>query len=129
MWEALLFDFMQHALVAIILGSIACCLLGSIVIVNRMTFLAGGMFHFAHGRVTLGFFLGWSILSTTLAFTVGGALIWVKWTQQNHENSDRVVSLLWAAGMAFGVLIADLTPGYQVDLGSYLFGNILAIPK
>ena len=44
-------------------------------------------------------------------------------------NSDLVVSLLWAAGMAFGVLMTDLTPGYPVDLGSYLFGNILAIPK
>ena len=50
----LLFDFMQHALLAIMLGSIACCLLGSIVIVNRMTFLAGGMFHFAYGEVTWG---------------------------------------------------------------------------
>ena len=49
MWEALRLDFMQHALLALVLGSIACGLLGSIVIVNRMTFLAGGMFHFAHG--------------------------------------------------------------------------------
>ena len=49
------------------------------------------------------------------------------WTQQNRKNSDRVVSLLWAAGMAFGVLIKDLTPSYWVDLGSCLFGNILAI--
>ena len=94
-----------------------------------MTCLARGMFHFAYGGATLGVFLGWLILSTTLAFTVGGALILAKWSQQNRENSDRVVSLLWAAGMAFGVLMADLNPGYQVDLGSYLFGNILAIPK
>ena len=54
MWEALQFDFMQHALLAIVLGSIACGLLGSIVIVNRMTFLAGGMFHFAYGEVNWG---------------------------------------------------------------------------
>ena len=94
-----------------------------------MTFLARGMFHFAYGGATLGVFLGWLILSTTLAFTAGGALILAKWTQQIRENSDRAVSLLWAAGMAFGVLMVDLTPGYRVDLGSYLFGNILAIPK
>ena len=128
MWEALQFDFMQHALLAIELGSIACGLFGSIVIVNRMTFLAGGISHFAYGGVGLGVFLGWPLLPTTLAFTVGGVLILAKWTQQNRENSDRVVSLLWAAGMAVGVLMTDLTPGYKVDLGSYLFGNILAIP-
>ena len=68
----------------------------------------------------LGSFLGWSILSTLALTKVGGALILAKWTQQNRENSDRVVSLLWAAGMAFGVLMADLNLGYQVDLGSYL---------
>ena len=128
MWEALLFDFMQHALLSIILGSIGCCLLGSIVIVNRMTFLARGVFHFAYGGVTLGVFLGWLILTNTLAFTVGGALILAKWTVQNRDNSDLVVSLLWAAGMAFGVIMVNLTPGYRVDLGSYLFRNILAIP-
>ena len=128
MWEAIQYDFMQHALLAIVLGSIACGLLGSIVVVNRMTFLAGGISHFAYGGVGLGVFLGWPLLPTTLAFTVGGALILAKWTQQNRENSDRIVSLLWAAGMAFGVLMMDLTPGYQVDLGSYLFGSILAIP-
>ena len=66
--------------------------------------------------------------SDHLGVSVGGAIILAKWTQQNQENSDRVVSLLWAAGMAFGVLMTDLTPGYKVDLGSYLFGNILAIP-
>ena len=104
---------MQHALLAIILESIAWYLLGLIVIVNRMTFLARGMFHFAYGGVNLGVFLGWSALSTTLVFTVGRALIFANWTQQNRENSDRVVSLLWAAGMAFGVLMADLTPGIR----------------
>ena len=73
MWETLLFDFMQHALLAIMLGSITCCLLGSIVNVSRMTFLAGDMFHFAYGEVNwwdfswlvdtfhhLGFYGRWS---------------------------------------------------------------------
>ena len=83
MWEALQFDFMQHALLTIVLGSIACGLLGSIVIVNRMTFLAGGISHFAYREVGLGVFLGWPLLPTTLAFTVGGALILAKWTQQS----------------------------------------------
>ena len=56
MWEALEYDFMQHALLAIVLGSIACGLLGSIVVVNKMTFLAGGISHFAYGGVGLGVF-------------------------------------------------------------------------
>ena len=56
MWEVLQFDFMQHALLATVLGSIACGFLGSIVIVNSMTFLAGGISHFACEGVGLGVF-------------------------------------------------------------------------
>ena len=68
MWEVLQFDFMQHALLAIVLGSIACGLLGSIVIVNWITFLAGEISHFAYGGVGLGVFLGLPLLPITLAF-------------------------------------------------------------
>ena len=68
MWEALRLDFMQHALLAIVLGSLACGLLGSIVIVNWITFLAGGISHFACGGVGLAVFLGLPLLPTTLAF-------------------------------------------------------------
>ena len=68
MWEVLQFDFMQHAMLAIVLDSIACGLLGSIVIVNWITFLAGGISHFACGRVGLGVFLGLPLLPITLAF-------------------------------------------------------------
>ena len=68
MWEVLQFDFMQHAMLAIVLDSIACGLLGSIVIVNWITFLAGGISHFAYGGVGLAVFLGLPLLPTTLAF-------------------------------------------------------------
>ena len=70
---------MQHTLLAAILGNIACGLLSSIAIVDGTTFLAGGMTHLAYGVVSLGVFLGWSILPTTFAFTVGGAVILAKW--------------------------------------------------
>jgi zinc transport system permease protein len=38
------------------------------------------------------------------------------------------VGVLWAAGMALGILLVDLSPGYNVDLMSFLFGSILAVP-
>ena len=39
-----------------------------------------------------------------------------------------MVGVIWAVGMAAGVILMDLTPGYHVDLMSYLFGSILAVP-
>ena len=66
-------------------------LLGSIVVVKRRTFLAGGISHFAYGGVGLGVFLGWSLIPTTLAFTVGKFIL-AHSARHNHENSDRIVS-------------------------------------
>ena len=34
---------------------------------------------------------------------------------------------MWASGMAIGIIFVDLTPGYNVDLMSYLFGSIIAV--
>ena len=66
-------------------------LLDSIVVVNRRTFLAVGIFHFSYRGVGLGVFLDWPLLSTTLAFTVR-AFILEQLARHNHENSDRIVS-------------------------------------
>ena len=37
--------------------------------------------------------------------------------------------MMWASGMAIGIVFVDLTPGYNVDLMSYLFGSIIAVSK
>ncbi|MBU0989852.1 MAG: metal ABC transporter permease, partial [Proteobacteria bacterium] len=39
-----------------------------------------------------------------------------------------IIGVLWAIGMALGIILIDLTPGYHVDLMSYLFGSILTVP-
>lgn len=128
MWDALSFVFIQRALIGILLCSLACGVLGALVVVNRLTFLAGGIAHFAYGGVGLAMFFSLPLLPTTLGFTLVGALLLAHLTQQQQHRTDTIVGVLWAAGMAFGILLLDLTPGYQSDLISYLFGSILAIP-
>jgi zinc transport system permease protein len=46
---------------------------------------------------------------------------------KKRENLDIVIGLTWAVGMSFGIMLVDLTPGYQSDLMSYLFGSLLAV--
>ena len=47
---------------------------------------------------------------------------------KNKHRADTIIGVLWAIGMAVGIILVDLTPGYHVDLMSYLFGSILAVP-
>jgi len=127
MLEVLAYPFMQKALLAVVLVSLACGIVGALVVVNRMTFLAGGVAHAGYGGVGLAFFAGWPVMVTATLFALGAAILAALVTLRERERLDVAVGLLWAGGMAFGVLLLDLTPGYNVDLMSYLFGSILAI--
>lgn len=127
MIEALSFEFMQHAIIAGVLVSLASGIIGSLVVVNRMVFLAGGIAHTAYGGIGLALFLGIPIFVGASIFAVGAALLMAFLTIKHRNRIDTFIGLIWAVGMAIGVILIDLTPGYNVDLLSYLFGSILAV--
>jgi zinc transport system permease protein len=128
MIEALQFDFIQSALAAGLLASLICGIMGSLVVVNRIVFLSGGIAHAAYGGIGLAFFFGWPYLGGTLAFSLAAAMVMAVISLRARHRADTVIGVLWAVGMAIGIVLLDLTPGYNVDLMSYLFGSILTVP-
>lgn len=127
MIEALSFEFIQHALIAGILVSFAAGIIGSLIVVNRMVFLAGGIAHASYGGIGLAVFFGLPIFLGASLFAVGAALLISSLTLRKRHRTDTFIGLIWAVGMAIGVIFIDLTPGYNVDMMSYLFGSILAV--
>jgi len=125
--EALQFEFMQHALLAGILVSFAAGIIGSLIVVNRMVFLAGGIAHTSYGGIGLAVYFGLPIFLGASLFAVAAALLIAALTLKKRHRIDTLIGLIWAVGMAIGVIFIDLTPGYNVDLMSYLFGSILAV--
>jgi zinc transport system permease protein len=128
MIEALQFEFMQNALLAGLITSIICGIIGTFVVVNRMVFLTGGIAHAAYGGIGAALFFGIPYIYGTLAFSLAAAVIMTAVTLKAAHRADTFIGVLWAVGMAVGVILVDLTPGYNVDLMSYLFGSILAVP-
>lgn len=129
MLEALQYEFMRNALAAGLLASVICGVIGSLVVVNRIVFLSGGIAHAAYGGIGLAFFFGWPYLAGTLGFSLAAAMLMALVTLQARHRADTIIGVLWAVGMAIGVILLDLTPGYNVDLMSYLFGSILTVPR
>ncbi len=129
MWEALQYDFMRNALLAGLLVSISCGIIGTLVVVNRIVFISGGVAHAAFGGVGLGFFFGFSPFLGAAIFASGASFIMGAVSLKNKDRADTVIGVLWAIGMALGIILIDLTPGYHIDLMSYLFGSILAVPS
>ena len=128
MWEALQYDFMRNALLAGLLVSISCGIIGSLVVVNRIVFMSGGIAHAAFGGVGLGFFCGFSPFLGAAIFASGVSLIMGVVSLKSKHRADTIIGVLWAIGMAVGIILIDLSPGYHVDLMSYLFGSILTVP-
>ncbi|MFZ7128370.1 MAG: metal ABC transporter permease [Desulfobacterales bacterium] len=128
MLDALQFEFMRNAVAAGILASIICGLMGTLVVVNRIVFLSGGIAHAAYGGIGMAFFFGWPYLMGTIGFTLAAGMTMAGVSYRMKHRSDSVIGVIWAVGMALGIVFLDLTPGYNVDLMSYLFGSILAVP-
>ena len=74
------------------------------------------------------FYLGWNYLVCTIGFSLGAAMLMALVSIKLKHRSDTIIGVIWALGMAFGIILVDLTPGYNVDLMSYLFGSILTVP-
>lgn len=120
--------FLQTALIAGLLASLGCGVIGTFVVVKRITFLAGGIAHSVLGGMGAALYFGFDPLGGALAAALISALLigWVRihWSAQE----DTLIGALWAIGMAIGILFIAKTPGYSSDLMSYLFGNILLVP-
>ena len=129
MWDALQFEFMRNAIVVGVLVSISCGIIGSLVVVNRIVFVAGGVAHTAYGGIGLAFYFGWPYLLGTIGFSLAAAMVMAAVSVRAKHRADTIIGVIWAVGMAVGIIMLDLTPGYNVDLMSYLFGSILTVPE
>lgn len=129
MLEMFSYDFMQHAIIAGLLVSIASGIIGSLIVVNRMVFLAGGIAHTAYGGIGIAIYFNLPIFLGASVFSVVAALLMAYITLHQRNRIDTFIGLIWAVGMAIGVILVDLSQGYNVDLISYLFGSILAVSQ
>ena len=129
MLEILGYEFFRNALLAGLLASIACGIIGSYVVVKRMVALSGGISHAAFGGIGLGYFLGFDPILGAVGFALAVSTGIGILREKAVQNLDTLIGAVWAAGMALGILFISLTPGYAPDLFSYLFGNILLVPQ
>ncbi len=129
MSEALQFDFMRNALWAGLLVSIACGIIGTFVVINRLVFISGGIAHAAYGGIGLGYFFQFNPMLGAILFSLVSALAMGLVQRKTRQRADTIIGVMWAVGMAIGIIFVDLTEGYKADLMSYLFGSILAVPK
>jgi len=127
--QALQYPLFQRALLVGLAASVACGVVGSFVVVKRITSLSGGLSHAAFGGVGLGYLLGFPPLLGAAGFALLCGLVIGLTHQRMRSALDTLVSIVWSAGMALGILFIALSPGYAPDMETYLFGSILYVPS
>jgi len=126
--EALLsYGFLQRALFAGIFIAVACAMLGVFLILRRDAMIGHGLAHIAFAGIAIGLFLHVMPLSAALIVAVLGAVGILKLKEKAGLYGDTAIAILSSVGFAVGVLVVTLAQRFNVDLFSYLFGDILAI--
>ena len=128
MMELLQYEFIRNAIMAGILASISCGIIGVYVVVKRIVFISGGIAHASFGGIGLGYYLGINPILGVLPFSIASALSMGLVSKRSRLPEDTAIGILWAMGMSIGIILVSLTPGYAPDLMTYLFGNILTVP-
>lgn len=129
MLEYLNYDFFIRAMIAVTLLSVCSAVIGTYVISRRLVAIAGGITHACFGGLGLGYFLGINPMATAAVFAIGSSLGVESLSRRFQIREDSAIAVIWALGMAIGVLFVFLTPGYVPELNAFLFGNILTVSE
>ena len=121
------YDFFVNAVLAAFLAAISCGIIGTYVVTRRIVFISGGITHASFGGIGIGYFFGINPILGAAAFAVLSALGIEYSSRKADIREDSAIAILWALGMAIGVIFVFMTPGYAPNLMSYLFGNILTV--
>ena len=121
------YGFFQHAVLAALLMSVSCGIIGTYIVSRRMVFISGGITHTSFGGIGIGYYLGLPPLAGAAVFAVVAALTSENLTRRKVLRNDSVIAILWSLGMAIGIIFIYLTPGYAPNLMSYLFGSIITV--
>jgi len=121
------YEFIVKGLLGVIFASITAGLAGTYIVSRRMVFLSGGITHASFGGIGIGYFAGINPVVCAAVFSILSALGIEYLSVKQKIREDSAIGILWAFGMAIGIIFIYLTPGYTPNLMSYLFGSILTV--
>lgn len=123
------YGFIQRAFVAGIFVAIVCSLLGTFLVLRNLSLIGDGLSHVSFGAIALGLFFGVYPIYIALPVVILASLLILKLTEKAKLYGDAAIGIVSSVGIASGVILASVSKGFNIDLFSYLFGNILSISQ
>lgn len=129
MFDFLMYPFMQRAMLAGLALGLVLAFLGVFVILKRISFFGDGIAHASLAGIALGIIAGTQPFVSAIIYGIMFALVVFFLEKKTTLSGDVLIAILFTASMSVGILIINSLPGYQPDLSTFLFGNILAIQR
>jgi zinc transport system permease protein len=121
------YGFIQRAYVAGSFIAVLCAILGLFLVLRNLSLIGDGLSHVSFGAIALGLFWGFYPFYVAIPVVILASYLVLKLTEKAQIYGDAAIGIVSSVGIAGGVILASLSKGFNVDLFSYLFGNILAI--
>ena len=126
------YSFMRNALLVGILSSICCGIIGTYIVNKKMVFISSSISHASYGGIGIGIFIIHFLnlpikdpLIFGLIFSIFSGILILVLKDYFSVDGDLGIGMIMSLGMAIGIIFSFMTPGYQSDMSTYLFGNIL----
>jgi zinc transport system permease protein len=127
MLELLQLPFVQRALIAGLILSVLTAVMGVLTLMRKAAFYGDAIAHSSLAGVAIGLMFGWYPLGVAFIYASIIAMI-LPWLKENLRiNLDNILGIILPTSMGAGVIIFSLLPGFQPNMMSFLFGNILTI--
>ena len=121
------YPFMRQALIAGIMVSLCCALLGVSLVLKRYSMIGDGLSHVSFGALAIAVALGFTPLYFSIPVVILAAFLLLRMASNPHWNSDAAIAATSASAMAIGILVISKTTGMTTDVDSYMFGSVLAM--
>ncbi len=121
------YQFLQNAVAAALLVSVVAGIIGTYITSRRLVFLSGGITHASFGGIGIAYYIGINPVIGAIIFSILSAFGIEALSHRKNIREDSAIGILWAFGMAVGIIFIFLTPGYAPNLLSFLFGSILTV--
>jgi zinc transport system permease protein len=123
------YEFIRRAIITGSFIALVCSLLGVLLVLRRFSLIGDGLAHVTFGSVAIGLLLKQHPVYVSIPIVMLSSLGILKLTEKARLYGDAAIGIVSSVGIAGGILIASIAGGFNVDLFSYLFGNILSISR
>jgi len=123
------YHFMQNAILATLLGGIACSIIGVFVVLLHMPFIGVAMSHAAFAGALLGLWLGFDPVIGAFVFCLIASAVVGPLADRGQLSPETSLGVIFSLMLGIGFLLIGIIPNTRSAALDLLWGSILTIGR